>query len=822
MHGTEAHGSDENIDYIANSDGSSTVEDDPIFFGPPSFIHIPHVERVQTLQDKVSIEFYKLAKDHNLSNVAYDKFIKLFNNYIKDDQFENKPLLSRYHAEKRMTDLYPVKPDCYDICSNNCGIFLDSSQEKCTECGTTRTQHPQTLSYFPLAKQLACLVSQQSFRSLLLPRSERENNEDPRVLEDIWDGNIYQDQKDNLFKDDLTLCLGLQQDGFVPFNRGGGSIILVNALIMNLPSFERYKIPSMIQAMAIPVKPVTHCLDNFLIPLFEELQALQNYGVLISCNDGDYHLKVHVLFMTGDIVGVQELIHHKTFRSTYGCHMCYIQPKSIPSRNGNGFTKSFAGNPSGVYEMRRKVDFTEEAFLEGSIIPQRGITAPTPLAKLNAFHGFSYVGLDALHLFGSNVGKHIWEMIVSSYSNADIPFRLPQKRREYVDVHKKLANMRSVDWVLMLLFVLPTIICDQIVEEYKEQSREHVKALVALSKGCAIALSWYIEQDDIVEMESYMRNSEVPDNMYTINMHLLLHCGEITRRLGPLSGISAASLERAIGYTKRLIKSKKKPGINVANVLLRHQACRYFGVIYDDTNNEEDKSTMYNAPDNENIYHVRSVESYENSDGSATPHSPEFWGYFNSSTDKFIEVDLQAHLHTYWQRRFGQSTTIPEKHNLRTDIIIGKRMFFNGTVYDSLEHKCTTQKICHFVKLSIPVDKYVKRSITSKANWKVYFGEVLLFVAHKFNDDIEEMLCLVRLVNASLNKNTGCPYGSQSIGDDGYRKLYVVDCDNIDSHTGIIKMGKDHGIDSNECYYIYPEMVANSDIDLHSVKKVSQ
>ena len=61
--------------------------------------------------------------------------------------------------------------------------------------------------------------------------------------------------------------------------------------------------------------------------------------------------------------------------------------------------------------------------------------------------------------------------------------------------------MHSVNWVLMLLFVLPTVICDQIVEEYKEQSRQHVKALVALSKGCAIALSWYIEQDDIVEME---------------------------------------------------------------------------------------------------------------------------------------------------------------------------------------------------------------------------------------------------------------------------------------------------------------------------------
>ena len=61
--------------------------------------------------------------------------------------------------------------------------------------------------------------------------------------------------------------------------------------------------------------------------------------------------------------------------------------------------------------------------------------------------------------------------------------------------------MRSIDWILMLLFILPTIICDQIIEEHKENAREHVYALVTLSKGCAIALSWYIEQDDIAEME---------------------------------------------------------------------------------------------------------------------------------------------------------------------------------------------------------------------------------------------------------------------------------------------------------------------------------
>ena len=117
----------------------------------------------------------------------------------------------------------------------------------------------------------------------------------------------------------------------------------------------------MIQVMAIPVKPATHCLDNFLSPLFEELDMLQKYGVMISCTDSLFHLKAHAVFMTGDIVGVQELIHHRIFRSEFGCHMCYIQPKSMSSRNGNGFTKSFVGNPNGVYEMCNKMYFYKDS-----------------------------------------------------------------------------------------------------------------------------------------------------------------------------------------------------------------------------------------------------------------------------------------------------------------------------------------------------------------------------------------------------------------------------------------------------------------------------
>ncbi|KAI9275913.1 hypothetical protein BDA99DRAFT_532859 [Phascolomyces articulosus] len=82
---------------------------------------------------------------------------------------------------------------------------------------------------------------------------------------------------------------------------------------------------------------------------------LQKYGVDMSCSDGTFlHFKVHAMFMTGDVVGVQELVHNKTFRSRFSCHMCYIEPESHESRQGLGMTKCFLGNQDGVYELRDK------------------------------------------------------------------------------------------------------------------------------------------------------------------------------------------------------------------------------------------------------------------------------------------------------------------------------------------------------------------------------------------------------------------------------------------------------------------------------------
>ena len=149
-------------------------------------------------------------------------------------------------------------------------------------------------------------------------------------------------------------------------------------------------------------------------------------------------------------------------------------------------------------------------------------------------------------------------------------------------------------------------------------------------------------------------------------------------------------------------------------------------------NDEENHINDNTVSTLDNIYHIDALANSDIND--ADPHSIEFWGYFNSSLGEFPELYLQTHLHTYWKRRFGQTNSIPEKHNLPTNIIVGKRMFFNGTVYNSLEHKPTTRKLCHFVKLSVQSTSMQKEVPNPMQFGKFILVKCFFFFAAKFID----------------------------------------------------------------------------------------
>lgn len=101
----------------------------------------------------------------------------------------------------------------------------------------------------------------------------------------------------------------------------------------------------MLQVAIIPAAPSD--IDSFLQPLLDKLRILQSYGVKATCENGStYSLKAHLLLMSGDIIGVQQLVKHTGHQSEHGCRRCHI--KSVPAISPSvlGYGRYYRGSSS--------------------------------------------------------------------------------------------------------------------------------------------------------------------------------------------------------------------------------------------------------------------------------------------------------------------------------------------------------------------------------------------------------------------------------------------------------------------------------------------
>ena len=105
---------------------------------------------------------------------------------------------------------------------------------------------------------------------------------------------------------------------------------------------SRYKTKNMMQVAIIPADH-TGNIYSFLRPLLNELRILENGGMKVNCADGTFDAKVHLLLASGDIIGVQELIHHSGCNSLYGCRQCRIKTVALTSPKGKGKGHYFTG-----------------------------------------------------------------------------------------------------------------------------------------------------------------------------------------------------------------------------------------------------------------------------------------------------------------------------------------------------------------------------------------------------------------------------------------------------------------------------------------------
>ncbi|KAG2200176.1 hypothetical protein INT45_010823, partial [Circinella minor] len=224
-----------------------------------------------------------------------------------------------------------------------------------------------------------------------------------------------------------------------------------------------------------------------------------------------------------------------------------------------------------------------------------------------------------MHLIGANVTKKLWSMISGDFeTDVNTTIRLPKQKclkigsslvesgrtipssifegsfrgadvvyLRSIDVSRKAGLMRSVDWIMFLQIVVPTLVFENLVDIYTANS-EQVQALMSLVIGSNI-------DENLHVWHLHMMNN-VDKNMYAVNFHYLRHIHTICSKLGPLRAYSTRSAKRALA----------------ANIIKRQLLLRSFERVYGE------EEVLDDAEEPENFYVIQptaNIENFENDIG---------------------------------------------------------------------------------------------------------------------------------------------------------------------------------------------------------------
>ena len=120
-----------------------------------------------------------------------------------------------------------------------CHLFPQGSNDECS-CGEQQFKSNgkpvETISYFPLARQLSNLIADTATREMIQDLHELE----PGQMNDIFDGSIYKKFKSTIFQNEQdTIAISLFVDGFAPFKGGEAKMTIVHVILLSLPPMER-------------------------------------------------------------------------------------------------------------------------------------------------------------------------------------------------------------------------------------------------------------------------------------------------------------------------------------------------------------------------------------------------------------------------------------------------------------------------------------------------------------------------------------------------------------------------------------------------------
>ncbi|QRW06030.1 Transposase family Tnp2 protein [Ceratobasidium sp. AG-Ba] len=302
--------------------------------------------------DKVTLRFLATRLRTHFSRQTY--------NELRYGPCESLNIPSEFIAYRRLAILAGFGTRAYDCCVNSCCCFLGKHQhcDVCPYCAEPRyspTGRPRrSFHYTPLIPQLQALFRSPRVVQKLMYRSKVEENPDPGMTQDVYDGEhyrtlrntqLYPDAEYKILDNPEDLALGLSTDGFTLFKRRRRGLSTAWPLIFinyNLHPKYRVRLENIICVGVIPGPEQCKDLNSFLIPVLEELLQLEHGIDSVKTTPAgtpededhpeegegeltEFKLRAFLIMIFGDIPAVSKLLAMKGHNAMVPCRTCYTQ-----------------------------------------------------------------------------------------------------------------------------------------------------------------------------------------------------------------------------------------------------------------------------------------------------------------------------------------------------------------------------------------------------------------------------------------------------------------------------------------------------------------
>ena len=464
-----------------------------------------------------------------------------------------------------------------------CSICLKNRASSSDLCDTCNDESRTVFFFisFPLVSQIAKLYRRPNFLYDIQYRDRRVKiNQD--AIEDIYDGELYQEALKTVLASPTNISLMWNTDGLQVYNSGTFSLWPFYLVVNELSPQKRFLTENMIIGGIWGSTKKPHP-NVFLQPIHHDLSILKaGIDVKFYGSEEVHNVKATALGGTGDSPAIALFLNQKGHSGYFSCHKCYIKGEKS-ARTGNVLVFPYEEDVRlrNMEDYKNHVNFAVEAkalFNKDLLKDERtsGIRGPTLMAYIVS-DIFASTAIDSMHtLYLGTMRQLLTLWFDDGYK--DEKFSANSQAQE---LNNRIRNVSPPHY----LGRDPQII-DKLVHWKANQLRgflfdlsafclfgilkpEYYDNFLFFLEGVAILNSSSIKPEDVVRarmlLDKFVREFEVLYGLrhMSFNVHMIRHLDQCVTKLGNLFLVNCFKFEDMNGRLLNLVHGSRHAALQI-------------------------------------------------------------------------------------------------------------------------------------------------------------------------------------------------------------------------------------------------------------------